>query len=132
MLPISPRAGRPRLSVCRDQGTTSSNIVIRKLETVDPLLSPQFLADLAPPSLLCYHFALAFSHCLAAREKPVIVPHQGFQGGVTAVGLIRAEQLSWNPVRLFCSPFSDYLHYSEIISNEQHTTSICDELQQSA
>lgn len=106
-------------SLCAGKGTTSSNIVIRKLETVDPFFfffTPQFLADFALPPLLCYHFALAFSHCLAARENQSLFPSR-FLGGVTAVRLIRAEQLSWNPVRLFCSPFSDYLHYSEIIKN---------------
>lgn len=53
VLPISPGAQSPPFCV-PGTGTTSRNIVIRKLETVDPPFFSQFLSDFGPaPLLLC-------------------------------------------------------------------------------
>lgn len=74
VLPISLRAQSPPLCVPA-KGTTRRNIVIRKLETVDPPFPPpQFLSDIGPAPLpLCY----SFSHCLKL-SKTIHCSHQGF------------------------------------------------------
>lgn len=77
MLPISPRAQSPPLCV-PGTGTTSRNIVIRKLETVDP---PFFLSFY----LIVVLLHPAFSHCVSER-KPFIPLIKVFLEGVDGNG----------------------------------------------
>lgn len=68
-------------SLCAGKGTTSTNIVIRKLETVDPLsLPPQFLADFDPPFTAVLPLCSGVFPLFSSERKPVIVLIKVFRG----------------------------------------------------